>query len=38
MELKYKRIVLKVSGEALGGDQKYGIDPEVIRFIAGEIE
>jgi len=38
MELKYSRIVLKVSGEALGGDQKYGIDPEVIRFIAGEIE
>lgn len=38
MELKYKRIVLKVSGEALGGDQKYGIDPEVIRFIAGQIE
>ncbi|MEE9521711.1 MAG: UMP kinase [candidate division NC10 bacterium] len=38
MELKYKRIVLKVSGEALGGDQKFGIDPEVIRFIAGEIE
>ncbi len=38
MELKYKRIVLKVSGEALGGDQKFGIDPEVIRFVAGEIE
>ncbi|MFQ5847465.1 MAG: UMP kinase [Candidatus Methylomirabilales bacterium] len=38
MELKYKRIVLKVSGEALGGDQGYGISPEVIRFIAGEIE
>ncbi len=38
MDLKYKRIVLKVSGEALGGAQGYGIDPEVIRFIAGEIE
>jgi uridylate kinase len=38
MGLKYKRIVLKVSGEALGGDLQYGISPEVIRFIAGEIE
>ncbi|MFQ5802484.1 MAG: UMP kinase [Candidatus Methylomirabilales bacterium] len=37
MKVKYKRIVLKVSGEALGGDLKYGISPEVIRFIAGEI-
>ena len=38
MELKYKRIVLKVSGEALAGDQGYGISPEVSRFVAGEIE
>ncbi|MFQ5882092.1 MAG: UMP kinase [Candidatus Methylomirabilales bacterium] len=38
MEPKYKRIVLKVSGEALGGDLGYGISPEVIRFVAGEIE
>jgi uridylate kinase len=38
MELRYKRIVLKVSGEALAGDQGYGINPEVIRFVAGEIE
>ncbi len=38
MGLKYRRIVLKVSGEALGGDLGYGISPEVIRFIAGEIE
>lgn len=38
MDVKYKRIVLKVSGEALGGDLKYGISPEVIRFVSGEIE
>ncbi len=38
MDLKYKRIVLKVSGEALAGDQGYGISPEVVRFVAGEIE
>lgn len=37
MELKYSRIVLKVSGEALGGDLKYGISPDVIHFVAGEI-
>ena len=34
----YKRIMLKLSGEALGGEQKYGIDPEVARYIAGEIK
>lgn len=38
MEIQYKRIVLKVSGEALAGDQRFGISPEVIRFIAEEIE
>ena len=26
-ELKYKRILLKLSGEALAGDKGYGIDP-----------
>ncbi len=38
MDLKYKRIVLKVSGEALGGERGYGISPEVIRFVAEEIK
>jgi len=33
----YKRILLKLSGEALAGQQSYGIDPEVISGIAGEI-
>jgi uridylate kinase len=33
----YKRILLKVSGEALAGQQGYGIDPDVIIGIAGEI-
>ncbi|MEM9171745.1 MAG: UMP kinase [Pseudomonadota bacterium] len=32
-----KRILLKLSGEALMGQLKYGIDPEVIGRIAGEI-
>ncbi len=34
---KYKRILLKLSGEALAGNQGYGIDPEVISTIAEEI-
>lgn len=34
---KYKTILLKLSGEALMGDQKYGVDSETVRYIAGEI-
>lgn len=37
-ETKYQRILLKVSGEALAGDQGFGIDPEVISGIAAEIK
>jgi len=33
----YKRILLKLSGEALLGKEDYGIDPEIIARIAGEI-
>jgi uridylate kinase len=36
-EPKYKRILLKLSGEALMGRQSYGIDPEVLATFAGEI-
>jgi uridylate kinase len=35
--LKYKRILLKLSGEALLGKEEYGIDPEVIQTLAKEI-
>jgi uridylate kinase len=35
--LAYKRILLKLSGEALLGNQPYGIDPDVIKRLAGEI-
>ena len=35
--LKYQRILLKLSGEALMGDEDYGIDPAVIGRIAREI-
>ena len=34
----YNRILLKLSGEALAGQQGYGIDPEVISAIASEIK
>jgi uridylate kinase len=34
----YKRILLKLSGEALMGDQEYGVDPDTINRIAGEIK
>ena len=36
-EAKYKRILLKLSGEALAGDSKKGIDPNVIGEICDEI-
>jgi uridylate kinase len=33
----YTRVLLKLSGEALMGDQKYGIEPTVASQVAGEI-
>ncbi len=33
----YKRVLLKISGEALMGTQGYGINTEILRIIAGEI-
>ena len=35
--MKYRRILLKLSGEALMGEQEYGIDPNVLSYIAGEV-
>ena len=32
---KYKRIMLKLSGEALANDKGFGIDPEVVYRLAG---
>jgi len=34
----YKRVLLKLSGEALGGEQGYGIDPNTITAIAREVK
>ena len=33
----YKRILLKLSGEALMGDGDFGIDPDFLGQVAGEI-
>ena len=36
-EPKYRRVLLKLSGEALMGDQGYGIDPATINANTGVI-
>jgi uridylate kinase len=36
--LKYKRVILKLSGEALAGSLGFGIDPYVVKSIAGQIQ
>lgn len=35
---KYRRVILKLSGEALAGGQGYGIDPEVVVSISAQIK
>lgn len=35
---KYKRVVLKLSGEALAGEQGFGINPAIIQSIAKQIK
>ncbi|ACM60907.1 uridylate kinase [Caldicellulosiruptor bescii] len=35
---KYKRVILKLSGEALGGEKGFGIDWQVVETICEEIE
>jgi uridylate kinase len=34
---KYNRILLKLSGEALMGDQKFGISPDMLKYVAEEV-
>lgn len=36
--MKYKRILLKLSGESLMGDQPYGIDPKILEQYARDIK
>ena len=34
----YDRILLKLSGEALMGDERYGIDPKMMKHIALQVK
>ena len=36
-ELKYKRVLIKLSGEALAGENKFGIDPATVAKISAEL-
>lgn len=35
---RYRRIVLKLSGEALSGEQGYGIEPKIIQSVASQVK
>ncbi len=35
---KYKRVLVKLSGEALMGDQGFGISPDMIKYVADEVK
>lgn len=37
MEPKYKRVILKISGEALAGDKKTGLDEDMLSMVAEQI-
>ncbi|MBL3717223.1 UMP kinase [Lactococcus garvieae] len=37
-DIKYKRVLLKLSGEALAGDKGFGIDPETVKKVAEELK
>ena len=37
-DLKYRRVLLKISGEALMGEREYGQDPSVVARIAAEVQ
>ncbi|MFO7930882.1 MAG: UMP kinase [Thermodesulfobacteriota bacterium] len=34
----FSRVLLKLSGEALMGDEQYGISPETLHYVAGEVK
>lgn len=36
-QIKYKRVLLKLSGEALSGEKGFGIDPETVKKVAEEL-
>ncbi len=38
MHIEYKRILLKLSGEALMGEDAFGINTDILEFVAGEVK
>ncbi len=36
--VKFRRVLLKLSGEALMGDQGYGLDPKIVQRLAAEVK
>ncbi len=38
MSLPYKRVLLKLSGEAFKGEREYGIDPKFLLYVANELK
>ncbi len=38
MEPKYKRVILKISGEALAGDEKFGLNGETLKIVARQVK
>ena len=38
MDTRYRRILLKLSGESLMGSQPFGIDPEIVTSIASQVK
>ncbi len=38
MEPRYKRVILKISGEALAGEEKFGINGETLKTVARQVK
>jgi uridylate kinase len=38
MAIKYKRVLIKVSGEALAGDDRFGVNPDELEKVASQIK
>ncbi len=38
MEPKYKRVVLKISGEALAGESKFGLNEDMLGMVAKQVK
>ena len=38
MAIKYKRVLIKLSGEALAGDDRFGVNPDMTLKTAAQIK